>query len=125
MSRSTRHRLTFALVLTTLLLRAAIPAGYMPASLDSGVLFKLCPSGVPAEIMAAISGTGHHHQSNSNGEHFDAEQCPIGQLLSAAIAVDSTWQANDAPIPSILDVGPVQTLESRAPTNRRSRDPPA
>jgi len=124
MSQSAQHRLTFALVLTTLLVRAAIPAGYMPASLDSGLLFKLCPSGVPAELMAAITGAGHHHETNTNGDHFDAEQCPIGQLLSAAIAVDSAWQANDVPILSALYVGPVQVLESRTPANRRSRDPP-
>jgi len=124
MSRFSRHRSTLILALAALILRAAIPAGYMPASVDSGLLFKLCPSGVPAGFMAAISSTGHDHHEGSDAAHFDAEQCPIGQSLSAAIAVDDFWLIEPVPLLSTFDAGVVQIPVSRTPANYHSRDPP-
>ncbi len=127
MMYSSRHRQTVLLLLAALLLRAGIPDGYMPAALGSGQLFELCPAGVPAGFMQALSGSGHHHHGDSAASeaHYDASQCPIGHLLSAAAAVDDSWQSNSAPdLPVFIDQ-PTLRLVSRAPTNHRSRGPPA
>jgi len=128
MSRTSQYRPALVWVLATLLLRAAIPDGYMPAQAGSGLLFELCPSGVPDGFMMAISKSGHQHhdQSADSGDaHFDAAQCPIGHLLSAATAVDSAWSTEStpglAPYNEALFFAPV----SRTPANSRSRDPPA
>ena len=47
-----------ALLLAVLLLRAAIPVGFMPAALGSGMLVVFCPDGVSTEFMQFLSGEG-------------------------------------------------------------------
>ena len=55
MNRLTRHRhVILAAALALLSLRALTPDGYMPAAADSGLLFELCPEGMPAEVMQAL-----------------------------------------------------------------------
>jgi len=127
MTYSSRHRQTMLLLLAALLLRAGIPDGYMPSALGSGQLFELCPAGVPAGFMQALSGSGHHHHGDSaaSESHYDASQCPIGHLLSAAAAVDDSWQSGIAPALPIFIASTVLRPISRAPTNPRSRGPPA
>ena len=75
MSRTPQYRPALVWVLATLLLRAAIPDGYMPAQAGSGLLFKLCPSGVPDGFMMAIAKSGHQHHdhsADSGDAHYDA-----------------------------------------------------
>ena len=122
-----RYRQTLLLLLATLLLRAGIPDGYMPAAQGSGLLFELCPAGVPAGFMQALSGSGHHHHGDTAEaeSHFDASQCPIGHLVSPAVAVDDSWQSSIAPDLPVFITNPVQRPASRAPTSHRSRGPPA
>jgi hypothetical protein len=115
-------------LLATLLLRAAVPDGYMPSAAGSGLLFELCPSGVPAAFMAALSGSSehkHHDDASSPAGHFDAGQCPIGHLLSAAATLDTHWVQPEVPaqtpppgLPSAL------RLVTRSSAHR-SRGPPA
>ena len=78
------------LLLATLALRVMIPVGYMPAVIGSGLLFELCPEGMPATVMQALGGHHHHHEPNSDGDQasFDTEQCPVGHLLSSSMAVE-------------------------------------
>ena len=45
-------RFAIVMVLATLTLRAAIPAGFMPTAAKGGLPFEMCPSAVPAEILA-------------------------------------------------------------------------
>jgi hypothetical protein len=128
MSRTSQYRPALVWVLATLLLRAAIPDGYMPAKAGSGLLFELCPSGVPAGFMMAIAKSGHqhhHHGTESGDAHFDAAQCPIGHLLSAAITVDGAWSTESAPALASYNEYLFFAPESRTPANSRSRDPPA
>lgn len=83
----------------TLLLRASIPDGYMPSPAGSGFLFELCPSRVPAAFMQALAGSDahRHHQADAAATaHFNAQQCPIGHLLSGAVAIDTLWSEPDA-----------------------------
>ena len=126
MTYSSRHRQTMLLLLAALLLRAGIPDGYMPSAPGSGQLFELCPAGVPAGFMQALSGSGHHHGDSAASEsHYDASQCPIGHLLSAAAAVDDSWQPSVAPdLPVFVNLPTLRPV-SRAPSNHRSRGPPA
>ena len=89
MRDSTRHpRALFVIALAMLSLRALTPDGYMPGSRGSGLLFELCPSGMPVEIMRALGG-GHHHPHGDSKSPSGTEQCPIGHMLSSAAAVDS------------------------------------
>ena len=128
MSRTSQCRPALVWVLATLLLRAAIPDGYMPAQAGSGLLFELCPSGVPEGFMMAIAKSGHqhhHHGAESGDSHYDATQFPIGHLLSAAIAVDGAWPTESAPAPAPYNEILFFVPESRTPANSRSRDPPA
>jgi hypothetical protein len=131
MSRASRYRPALIWVLATLLLRAAIPDGYMPAKAGSGLLFELCPSGVPEGFMMAIANSGksghqhHHHGTEPGDSHFDAAQCPIGHLLSAAIAVDGAWPMEIAPALAPYNEDLLFAPISRTPANSRSRDPPA
>lgn len=131
MNRTSRYRPALVWVLATLLLRAAIPDGYMPAKAGSGLLFELCPSGVPEGFMMAVAGSAnsghrhHQHGTESGDSHWDAGQCPIGHLLSAAIAVDGDWPTEGAPALASYNEYLFFAPESRAPANSRSRDPPA
>jgi hypothetical protein len=124
-----QKRLTPALLLfAALLLRAVIPAGYMPAAAGSGLWFELCPEGVPAEFAEFLSvDIGHHHHGNADGENTgeDDHQCPVGHMLLSAAAADSTSQSADlAP-----DLPPatisIYSFTSTTRTHYYSRGPPA
>jgi hypothetical protein len=128
MSRTSKYRPGLVCILATLLLRAAIPDGYMPAQPGSGLLFELCPSGVPDGFMMAIAQSDHqhhHHATESGDSHYDAAQCPIGHLLSAAVAVDSDWPTASVPVLVPYNEELFFAPVSRTPANSRSRDPPA
>ncbi len=130
MSLSTRHR-QFLLVATlaTLSLRALAPDGYMPGSGDSGLLYELCPEGMPVEIMQALAGDSqHHHHHGSDAEATSAagsEQCPIGHMLASAIAMDSTPASDMLPDTPAYDDAPVALLFHTPAIGYRSRAPPA
>jgi hypothetical protein len=129
-----RPQLRFALVmvLATLALRAVVPAGFMPAAIGNGLPFEMCPSAVPAEILAAMSGAGHSHHQHHAGHnaagsdgHFNTGDCPIGQALSAAVAFDDLQPAVIAPAAAPLNASEPAALPSLEQPVRRSRDPPA
>lgn len=68
------RRLGWGALLGTLLLRALVPVGYMPATLASGWPVQLCPDGMSAEAMTALLGQSHQHHSaviaqDSHDEH--------------------------------------------------------
>lgn len=108
--------------LATLSLRALTPEGYMPGSGDSGLLFELCPTGMPVVIMRALGGDHHHHHGD-DASGAGTEQCPIGHMLSAAVAADHGILAPllvAAPPPEFPTVAgqvvaPVRAYRSRAP----------
>ena len=130
MSFFTRNR-QFLLVATlaTLALRALAPDGYMPGSADSGLLYELCPEGMPVEIMQALAGDNqHHHHHGGDGEATSAggsEQCPIGHMLASAMAMDSTPASDMLPDTPVFDDDPVAVLFHSPAIGYRSRAPPA
>jgi len=127
MNRTTGTRRVALLLLATLLLRAAIPDGYMPSRAGSGLLFELCPSGVPAGFMEALAGadSGHHHAHDRSDEtHFDASQCPIGHFLSMAAIVDDIRALDVGPAAATSAEWTVAAPASIARCRYRSRGPP-
>ena len=128
MNRKPHYRLVLAAALATLVLRAAIPAGFMPSAAGGGLPFEMCPSAVPAEILAAMSGAGHHHtghDADRDSSHFEAGHCPIGQALSTAIADNGLTAIEFAPAVAVLEPRVETALSSFEQSTRRSRDPPA
>jgi len=128
MSRSTRNSPILLVLLAALLMRAGIPDGYMPAAQGSGLLFELCPAGVPESFMRALSGSDHHqHHSDSgaSGSHYDAGQCPIGHILSSAVAFDDLWQIESTPAAQKSTDNVVVIHTFRTAISQRSRGPPA
>jgi len=91
MDRIRNNRLNPAvLLLAVLLVRAAIPVGFMPAAAGSGMLVVFCPDGVSPEFMQFLAGdTGpeHDHMGHGNPGN-DTHQCPIGHMLLSATATD-------------------------------------
>ena len=112
----------------TLLLRAAIPDGYMPAPVGNGLPFVLCPSAVPAEFMVLLTGSEHHHHHGAEGatdSGVEASQCPIGHMLTPAIAAGDNWQPTTLPPPFVFAALPSAQYSSTTPLTSRSRGPPA
>ena len=123
-----------------MLLRAAIPVGYMPAASGSGLLFAMCPSAVPADLLAAISASdgvgehraGHHMahhgataESDTPSQHFDASHCPVGQILSATAIVAPEIAISLPKVSGSWRVTASRTPGSATPVHSHSRDPPA
>ncbi len=126
MSVREHRRCLSMLLLATLLLRASIPDGYMPAPLAAGMPFVLCPSGIPAGFMAMPGGPDHHHGHGGDaGAGVDASQCPIGHMLTPAMACSDHWQAFAVALPPEYAAAPLTTYTSATPIKPRSRGPPA
>ena len=122
------RQLVLVAALATLALRALTPDGYMPGSADSGLLYELCPEGMPAEIMQALGGNNHHHHHGGDSEAASAsssEQWPIGHMLASAIAMDSTPASDMLPDTPAYDDVPVAELFHTPAIGYRSRAPPA
>lgn len=126
MIQSRSQRRAVMPLLAALLLRAAIPDGYMPAAAGSGLLFELCPAGVPAGFMQALTGSDHHHHnSDRSASAYDTGQCPIGHMLSSAMAFDDLSQLAVVPQLPKLTATPLWVLVSRTSADYRTRGPPA
>ncbi|MDH3334383.1 MAG: DUF2946 family protein [Gammaproteobacteria bacterium] len=123
------RQLVLVAALATLALRALTPDGYMPGSADSGLLYELCPEGMPVEIMQALAGDNqHHHHHGGDSEAASAsssEQCPIGHMLASAIAMDSTPASDMLPAAPSYNDGSVAVLFHTPAIGYRSRAPPA
>lgn len=122
-----RYQLSL-LLLATLLLRASIPDGYMPAALASGLPFVLCPSGVPTGFMATLTASDqhrHHETDRSAGSHFESGQCPIGHMLAPAAAIADHCPTVATPAPPAFTALPDPIYASVMPVKPRSRGPPA
>ncbi len=123
---SNRQTLLIA-TLVVLSLRALTPDGYMPGSERSGLLYELCPDGMPAEIMQALaSDQHHHHHGGEDGASVTGtEQCPIGHMLASAVAVDMGVQPDLVPDTAAFEEAPATLLIRVSTTAYRSRAPPA
>ncbi len=125
MNENRRLRYTGLLLLgAALLLRAAIPVGYMPSAAGTGLLFEFCPENVPAGFMQMLAGDHGHHSHHDS--HDDNHHCPVGHLLSSAIAVGDPVQfAPVLPEPELNVVAYSVGVGTTASRNYYSRAPPA
>ena len=122
-----RHKPALLLV-AALLLRAVIPAGYMPASAGSGLWFELCPDGLPAGFAELLSGdTEHHHHGKADSETAggDNHQCAVGHMLLSAAAMDNSSQAADLALDLPPAIPSMYSFTSTSPNYYQSRAPPA
>ena len=114
--------------LAMLALRALTPEGYMPAAQGSGLLFELCPEGMPAEVMQVLSGGGHHHHHGAPGSGDAAPStgdCPIGHMLGSAVAHDADSVSDIAPDTPTWTIAGVRPAQGRPQRTYHSRAPPA
>jgi len=123
MSVRLRQLLLF-IALALLGVRALAPLGYMPASAGSGLLYELCPEGMPAEVMRALSGSAHHHHHGGD-ESRTSESCPIGHMLASAMAVDIETSVIVVPELAVFVLPSSVTGDCRARFRHRCRSPPA
>jgi len=131
MNSSVRNKLLLVASLAMLSLRALTPDGYMPGSKGSGLLYELCPSGMPVEIMQALAGDEHpghhgHHRGDdgSSNSVSGTEQCPIGHMLASAVAVDTTAPPEIPPEATWFSNAPATVTHAPLTTAYRSRAPP-
>ncbi|MCP5092435.1 MAG: hypothetical protein GY949_16090 [Gammaproteobacteria bacterium] len=116
------------ILLAGLILRAATPLGYMPASPGSGLLFELCPGQLPAgfNLASGTSGHDHHGHGVEDKSQPEPDQCPIGHLLSSAVAVDDGLSVDIASLqPAEIPIPPYAGRLSASLAPYRSRGPPA
>ena len=127
MTRIARQRRKWMLlVFAILLMRAAIPPGYMPAAIGSDLLFELCPEGVPAVVMQSLGLHSHYHgESENDTAAFDVAHCPLGHMFSsiAAVEIDAAIDIDSA-IPVFRPLSN-DTRVASLHTVYRSRGPPS
>ena len=106
-----KWRVLVTVLLAGFVLRAFVPAGYMPAAPGKGLLFELCHDGMPAGFMEALGGHGHHSGHGDHDEHSGGGDCSMGHILSLAFIdeIDAP-QAAIPPSPDILAAAPLQRL---------------
>jgi hypothetical protein len=97
MNATRQWRIVLPLLLAGIVLRAFIPAGYMPAAPGKGLLFELCHDGMPAAFMSALAGHGHHGHHGDHHDHGSSGDCSMGHILALAFA-----DSPDIPDVSIL-----------------------
>ncbi|MDJ0760886.1 MAG: hypothetical protein QNJ19_15945 [Woeseiaceae bacterium] len=108
-----------------LMMRALIPAGYMPGSADGGPWFVLCPDSLPMSMNMAHRDSGHHHHHH---DHKDSPEsalsgdCSFAHLLAGAIVATDT-EPHPVPrfdaVPSIAaSSGIIPRLRIENPTTR-------
>jgi len=83
MRRLSSCLLPIALITAVVLLRATIPAGYMPGNLLAGEFVRLCRAGLPPGAF------GEHH-ANHGDDAVEADgSCPVGFALQIVIVADT------------------------------------
>jgi len=112
--------------LAAVLVRSAIPLGFMPAPLSSGWLLQLCPGGLNAHDVEILLGPhAHHHGGDAESDATDFENCPLGLLLGAIGLCSSDAAGTGASLVTlrIVDLY-VSPLLGRHIAPYSSRDPP-
>lgn len=126
-NRSAARSLLARLVLVGLVLRVAVPAGFMPTNLDDGWFLKLCPDGMSMSVMMALLGHDHHH--HHDGQDSDPyQQCDLGGGLSDDNALTTGEQFTTNSLAALEQTLPTQdlvlavtarTFHARAPPHSR------
>ncbi len=120
-----KWRALVTVLMAGVVLRAFIPAGYMPAAPGKGLLFELCHDGLPAGFMEALGGHGHHAGHGGHEDHASTGDCSMGHILSLAFidAPDTAQPAIQPPQVPLLAV-PLQRHLRVQPGVYSARAPP-
>jgi hypothetical protein len=126
--RTRKWRSLVTVLLAAAILRAFVPAGYMPALPGKSLLFELCHDGLPAGFMEALGGQGHHADHGSHGghdEHASGGDCSIAHILSMAFIdeAQTTEPATQSTLGVFVAAPLVQLLRGHA-TAYSARAPP-
>lgn len=130
-NRSAARSLLARLVLVGLVLRVAVPAGFMPTNLDDGWFLKFCPDGMSMSVMMALLGHDHHHhhanqQGDQNSEPY--QQCDLGGGLAddSALPTGEQFTTNGLatlvqaqPLQDLVPTGTASAFQARAPPHSR------
>jgi hypothetical protein len=131
----TQRQWLFSILLLALLVRALVPAGFMPSS-EQPFSFQICPDGFPAELLHSADAHQHHHhhdaagQTNGDGgphEHgVRAEHCvfaaaaTVGAIAQIALVLTPLEQQA---APHVYDALPIPELTRHRV--QQPRAPPA
>jgi len=115
------RRLTVGALVSGLVLRSAIPLGYMPGNLLAGELMVLCPTGMPKAVLVILSA---HHVHDADVSVDADRDCPIGSALKPAwitdtglgdVALDTAQTATSTDLLISAVTRPVRAYHQRAP----------
>jgi hypothetical protein len=86
-------RWVISILLMVLVVRALVPAGYMPST-ERPFSFQICPDGFPAQLLKSSHAEHHHHHGGGDDEQpspdsVRAEHCVFGVAASAGPAPES------------------------------------
>ena len=109
-----------------MLLRVAIPVGFMPSGITGGWYLELCPDGMPEHVMVALYGEHHaHHGAGSDNLFFE---CDYGSGATGAFALDCQHNrpGHCAAGPAYFQRSSIDTTDPLrvCPGSRRARLPP-
>lgn len=79
-----RHRLVMLLVAMTLALKMAVPAGFMPVSVDSRIVVSLCSGTGPATMVLTIPQKGQTEKGDHRGK--DDAPCAFSALSAPSLS---------------------------------------
>ncbi len=128
-----------ALALVGVLLRAVVPAGYMPGSIESGLLFELCAEGLPASFTAELADAGGPHSANRHGGHGGAHHdghhgedgpalsdCSFGHLLVYGFVDSGVVAESRVEVPGVfVEDASTDVVASRTVNGHNPRGPPS
>lgn len=116
-----RSRPLMLLVLPALLLRALIPAGFMPAQ-DARLALEICPEGFPAGLL--LHATHHHEQGTRGGAHGD--HCLFGSACgSGPVLQGPPWLSSSAALQVAMSHPSAPALPVRLVHLPQARGPPS
>lgn len=120
--RSRKYTVLSAFAAIAMLLRVAIPTGFMPSNIDDGWFLQLCPDGMPTHVMVALFGEHHLHHGDSDGDTFfqcDYDGGVVGDALLADTFLSCSVPSANTLVASITGFQtlkkPVLGFSSRAP----------
>jgi hypothetical protein len=117
-----------SLLLVAVVVRALIPAGFMPAA-DRPFTLEICPDGFPAQLLHHDEHAAHHHHAQTDSGSPNAEKGSQEHGAARAEHCVFAAAAGVGPAPQIalllapIETGaaPLFTLTSRTPALTRHR----
>lgn len=96
----------------------------MPGALSDGWYLKLCPDGMPANVMLALLGHEHHHH-DADAQIASFAQCDLGGIGVADAPLVATGCSVPTPeLVTAANVAPLLTAITNVSFTYLSRAPP-